>query len=222
MTSIGAVIFDFDGTLAELTIDFAVMRRQVGALAEAFLDEPAPTGSEPVLEWIEGVSRRIGDHDRSQGLEFASRCRLLITAVEMKAAKAGNLFGFTRSLLHDLAGQGIKRGIITRNCSAAVKQVFPELSSHCDVFLAREDVPRVKPHPEHLFQAIQALNGQPGRSLMVGDHVMDIQVAKRCGVLSAAVTSGTMTREQLQAEGPDFLVEHAGQLPAVLESAGLL
>jgi phosphoglycolate phosphatase len=53
-----ALVFDFDGTLAELTIDFDQLRNKIAALAECFLEErPAPDG-QPVLEWLGALSRR--------------------------------------------------------------------------------------------------------------------------------------------------------------------
>jgi len=222
MGRVEAVIFDFDGTLAELTIDFSLMRKQVTALAEAFLEEAPSAQPATALEQIEFLAERIERRSAGRGREFASRCRLLVTALEMDAAAKGRLFPGSLGLLDQLQARGFKLGIITRNCSAAVTRVFPEVRRHCQVFLAREDVPLVKPHPDHLLRAAASLGVKPAGCLMIGDHVMDIQVAKQAGTFSAGVASGKASRSELAAADPDFVFDQAEELLSVLDSGRLL
>ncbi len=217
MKDLQGMIFDFDGTLAELHIDFAVMKNQIAELATLFLDRDVRPNSRPALEWIEELSGCMRQTlPESDVLEFQSRCRFRIISLEMAAAEKGRLFPFTSGLLDQLRKAGIKTGIITRNCTAAVTVVFPRVHQACDVFLARDNVTRVKPHPEHALTAARQLGIAPERCLLVGDHPMDVQCAKNAGMRSAAVGSGNIALTDLQKSGPDYAAPDAAALMAQL------
>lgn len=222
MKKLDAVIFDFDGTLAELTLDFDLMKRKIAALAEAFLgDRPEPNGR-PALEWVDELAAEIGKTDRDEGLEFHSRARLAITAMELDAAREGKLFPFTRDILGALKKNGVATGIITRNITPAVRGVFPDLDEYCDVFVPREDAPEIKPLPGHLLYALHKINAEPANSLMVGDHPMDVTTGKRAGTRSAGVYSGGNPRERFLDFEPDFLERDVDSLVKKLAVLGYL
>lgn len=223
MSVIEAMLFDFDGTLAELTIDFALMKRRVAALATAFLgEEPAMNGS-PVLEWMAELAAEVEEYEgRDLGLEFHSRARLVVNATELDAARQGRLFPFTRELLADLARRGVAVGVLTRNSTAAVRIVFPDILQSCGVFIAREDARAVKPDPAHVLQALERLGVSPDAALMVGDHSMDIAAGRAAGCLTAGVLSGNMNFEALHAFHPDYIEADAAALVRRLAEEGLL
>lgn len=217
-----ALLFDFDGTLAQLTIDFARLRRGLAALAESFLgEEPEPSQS-PVLEWLDELAAEVREFDHALGQEFHCRGRLVIQATELDAAREARLFPFTRPLLARLRQGGVKTGILTRNSTAAVKVVFPDVEACCDVFLAREDVPRVKPHPDHALAVLARLGVAPERAVLVGDHPLDVETARRAGLFSAAVASGGVSQGELAAAGPDWLAGDCAELADLLRREGVL
>lgn len=218
-----AIIFDFDGTLAELTIDFDFMKRKVAALYEALTEQRPQPPDKPALEWIDELAAEIREFKgRDLALEFHCRARLVIQATELDAAREGRLFPFTLPMLADLRDKGIATGVITRNSTAAVRTVFPEIERHLDVFLAREDVPAVKPDPAHLLAALERLEAGPDRSLMVGDHTLDLDTGKGAGTLTAGVASGNLDAAALRRAGADLVAEHAGDLMALLADKGYL
>jgi phosphoglycolate phosphatase len=217
-----AILFDFDGTLASLHIDFTRLRRKLTALAEPFLGEEPEPSELPVLEWLDELAAEIREFDLPLGQEFHCRGRLVIQATELDAAREAKLFPFTRPMLSELRAGGIKTGIITRNSTAAVKVVFPDVTACCDCFMAREDAPRVKPDPAHALAVLDRLGVRPERALLVGDHPLDIQAARQAGLAAAAVVSGHAQRAALAATGPDYLTEDCLELMAVLRESLLL
>lgn len=222
MEKLDAVIFDFDGTLAELTLDLEAMKHRLAALAEAFFDtRPVPT-TQPALEWLDTLAHKLRSSSPAAAAELHSRGRLLITAMEMDAARAGALFPATRPLLETLSRRGIASGIITRNIAPAVQLVFPDIKEKCDVFIPREKASKIKPHPDHLLQALQYVNARPSHSLMTGDHPLDIQTAHNAGVASAAVTTGTAPPEAFSACKPDYMAQSLEDLIQQLENHELL
>jgi len=217
-----AVLFDFDGTLASLHIDFTRLRRKITALAEPFLGEEPEPSDLPVLEWLDELAEEIREFDHALGQEFHCRGRLVIQATELDAAREAQLFPFTRPMLSGLRAGGIKTGILTRNSTAAVKVVFPDVAACCDCFMAREDAPRVKPDPAHALAVLARLGVAPQRALLVGDHPLDIQAARSAGLASAAVISGHSQREALSAASPDYLATDCLELMAALRKQFLL
>lgn len=222
MSRLDAIIFDFDGTLADVPLDFDLMKNKIAALGECFMDErPVPT-TKPALEWLEELAGIVMERDRDEGLEFLSRGRLVITATELDAARDGCLFHFTKPILTELDERGVAAGVITRNITAAVKVVFPDIEQFAKVFVPREDACKVKPDPAHLLQALEVLGVAPSRALMVGDHPMDILTAKRAGAVSAAVTTGNIDADGFADLSPDFLCTDAGSLMDELKATGWL
>ncbi|EGB15596.1 HAD-superfamily hydrolase, subfamily IA, variant 1 [Pseudodesulfovibrio mercurii] len=217
-----AIIFDFDGTLADVPLDFDFMKTKIAALGEVFLGErPVPDGT-PALEWLDKLSALVMERDRAEGMEFLSRGRLVIAAMELDAARDGCLYEFTRPVLDDLKARGVAPGVISRNISAAIKKVFPDIEDHLRVFLPREIAPRLKPDPAHLLQALDVLGVPPERALMVGDHPMDVETGKRAGALSAGVTTGRIDAHGFAPHRPDFIATDVAALMAELKDSGLI
>ncbi|TVM33025.1 HAD family hydrolase [Oceanidesulfovibrio marinus] len=212
LSGLEAVVFDFDGTLAELILDFAEMRRLVARTAAPFLSaEPAP-GSTPVLEWLATLAAEAETLAVGSGAALTESALAAIEAMEVESAARGILFPFTRPLLDDLRKRGLACGIITRNCSKAVRTVFPDVDEHLEVVLTRDDVPRPKPHPAHLLDAIRRMGVDSRATLMVGDHPMDMETARAAGTRAGGVASGRITLDALSASGADIVAPDCAAL----------
>lgn len=215
------VVFDFDGTLAELHLDFGMMKQRIALLAAEWL-HIVLTPMLPVLEWLDLLEGEIRAVDGPGAEEFRLRAKQLILGMELVAARNGALFPFTRGLLRRLEGMGIHTAIITRNCAEAVGIVFPDLHQYCTCFLARDHVLRVKPDPEHLRRALEHFGTSPAASLMVGDHPLDVQTGKRAGARTAGVASGSATWSELAQSGADWVAADCQALCRTLELGGVL
>ncbi len=214
LAGIRALVFDFDGTLAEPTLDFKVMRRR--ALEAVALHVPVPDRPDlPAMELLELLG------EATEEVRAARRAALAaVRDVEVEAAKTSALFPFVRPLIEALRENGLGFAVITRNCPEAVRTVFPDVDDHCSCLLTRDDVPRVKPDPDHLLRAVGSLGLPPESVLTVGDHPMDILVGKRAGTRTAGVASGGIPAETLAECAPDFLAADAGELARLLGILG--
>lgn len=211
---IEAVIFDYDGTLVHLNINFGVIRQAVETLlADYGIDRDALKGLY-ILEMIDGASRLISQQNPSEGKSFYQKALDLVTEHEVRAAKKGEILPGVVNMLKVLKRGGVKVGIITRNCDRAVKIAFPEIERFCDAFIPRDSVTRVKPHPDHLALTLEKMAiDDPARCLMVGDHVLDIEVGKRMGMKTVGVLTGNTTRQKLIEAGADFVLDDATGIP---------
>ena len=221
MSILTAVVFDFDGTLAHLVLDFGEMKENVADLAaEAMACRPSPN-SLPVLEWVEKLALDMAVDSTDKAERFRARCRDMIQTMELDAARQGELFEYTRPLFRELSCLGVPAAIITRNCERAVRTVFPDLDEYTSCLLARDHVDRVKPHPDHLLRALRLLDSPPGSSLMVGDHPMDVETGRRAGAQTCAVASGRVSLKTLRKSGPDYTAGDCREMMALLRVRGL-
>lgn len=217
---LNAIVFDFDGTLAELHLDFAHMKEQLAATLRDYLPGLAAPPPTPALEWLESSVARVHAASPALAVQLRERAEALIAALELDAARRGRLFAFSRPLLRELRTRGVQTAIITRNCERAVRMVFPDLDDYCAEFLAREHVRRVKPDPSHLLQALEKLSADPTTALMVGDHPLDIETGRRAGILSAGVWSGNASRTELLHSGARWTARNCHELIEELKAEG--
>jgi len=74
-----------------------------------------------------------------------------------------------------------------------------------------------KPSPEALIKCAKALDIRTCDCMVVGDSVADIKAGKTAGAKTVAVLSGIFSREELEKEEPDLILENVNQLPDFLE-----
>ena len=206
---IKAVVFDFDGTLARLNIDFSVMRSSIRKLMTVFQIPDSEITDLHILEMIDAGVVYLNELRPADAAVFQSRAHELVTRMEIGAADEGALFDGTRTLLAELASRSIRTGVVTRNCRIAVIKVFPDIAHHCRALLTREDTEHVKPHPEHLRSALRALGVFPAEAIMVGDHPLDILLGRETGTCTVGVLTGHSGREDLRSANADLIIDKA-------------
>ena len=214
---INTIIFDFDGTLAKLNIDFDLMRLEIDQLISAFGINPRKLQNHYILEKIKEVETILQKQSPHTEQSFLNQAFEIIEAIEIEAAANGELFELTKPLLSDLRELRFRTGIITRNCIRAVQTVFPDIFIYCPVVVCRDDVNRVKPHPEHITTALQKLGSHPQNALMIGDHPMDIKAGKNANTFTAGVLSGNFGSDDFAKEGADIILPRAADILTTLK-----
>jgi len=215
--TLNAVVFDFDGTLALLNVDFKAMRLDILGLAASFGVSDDGLEGLFVLEMIAEIRRRIGRVAPGQEGLFSDRALKRVTDRELAGAAGSSLFPGVREMLVELKRRGIKRGILTRNCLEAVTAVFPDIGDYSEAVATRDDTVRVKPHPDHIRTVLRILDENPAKTAMVGDHPMDIRVGKEVGALSVGVLTGYSAASDLQEAGADLILERASDITGCLD-----
>ena len=214
---IKAVVFDFDGTLAVLNIDFSLMRERIFGLMREYGIRPETIQEKYLLEITDEVYQALRVKDPSGAERFYRESHAILHEVEMKAAEEGRLIPGTEATLKKLRRKGVKVGIITRNCEDAVRKVFPSINDFCDVFVSRNSVKKVKPHPDHLTYAMKRLKTSGGEAVMVGDHVIDVQAGRRVGMKTIGVLTGRTKKEEFEKAGADYILGDASEVWKLLE-----
>lgn len=70
-----------------------------------------------------------------------------------------------------------------------------------------------KPSPDAIIKCTRHMHVQPCQCLIVGDSPVDIKAGKTAGTKTIAVLSGIYSRQELEKENPDLILENINQLP---------
>lgn len=167
-------IFDLDGTLVHLRVDWEAFR----ARCAAFLDEEVlPGGPDRPATWTLARLRERGDEAAIERLLEVLRSFELAGAIASETIPAGT-DAFHR------ARDGRPLAVVTNNTRPAAQEALRRhgLRPHVDMLVALEDVDEHKPAPEGLERVLDAYDVPSSEVLFVGDGDKDATAAEGAGV----------------------------------------
>jgi len=202
---IRAVIFDFDGTLVPLALNFDHMREEIESIAARYVgaDQIAELRNLYTLEFIYTIEARLNH----RGARFRAESFERLCALEVQAVRGNAPYPYTGDVLAALRERGIKIGVISRNCLAAIRTVFPRIEECVDAIVTRDDTDLVKPHPAHVEMLLSKLGVRPDEALLVGDHPTDIMAGRAAKVRTVGVLAGRTASDSFTEVGADYVVE---------------
>ena len=166
-SDLDAIIYDLDGTLVELLVDWDVVAADaVDALADTGVD-----ATDADLWAMLDIAAEAGVTEDLEAVIAAHECEGARTSVRLPAA--------------DVLGElEIPVGVCSLNCEDACRLALEthDLTEYVDVVVGRDSVSTRKPDPAPLLEAIESLSASPERALFVGDSERDEITADRAGV----------------------------------------
>ena len=161
-----AVVYDLDGTLVRLPVDWEAARSDAAAVLRSRGVDTADMGLWDVLEAarpngaLAEISDAIATHER-RGAESA-----------------------TRLPLADELPQPVPVAVCSLNCEAACHIALErhDLDGYVGAVVGRDSVDTYKPDPAPLRAAVSAVDAAPERSLFIGDSDRDREAAERAGL----------------------------------------
>lgn len=188
---IKGLVFDLDGTLYDLKIDR-------GSLNEALTDKL-------------GHGFTTYDEVFAIAAESSGSLLELIDGAELHGVEAGVAMPGVEQALPQLRSYAL--AVVTRNSRAATEAALEKLGLQGIVTVCREDVVKLKPHPEALELALQRLQLRPAEVLMIGDTSHDVGIARSCQVSSIIIKNPALA---FIPDGADYYLESMAELPAML------
>jgi len=204
------IIFDWDGTLIDS------VHWITECLQQAARDCDLPVPAARLARSVIGLSL-----ERAMDTLFPEATKSDIPPLmaayhryyDVKILGQGDLFAGVPELLDDLRSQGYKLAVATGKSRNGLEQALAT-TGYADWFHATRAANETasKPDPLMLLQLLEELESHPGRTLMVGDSVHDLQMARNAEIDSVGVSSGANDRDELLALNPLLVLEQAAGL----------
>ena len=213
-----AVIFDLDGTLLNTLEDLA------NACNYALVECGLPTYQVEKYKKFVGdgryklIERIIPEAKKTPEL-FNKVLSLYDEYYEKHMMDVTKPYAGIIELLDDLNEKGLKLAVVSNKphefTTKVVKTIFEDRLQL--VFGQRVNFP-TKPDPATVFEVFKNFKVTPEECIYVGDSNVDIMTAKNAGIKSIGVAWGFRGKEELEAEGADFIVSTAQELGKLILS----
>ncbi len=204
-----AVIFDLDGTLQTLEVDFPALRRRLGAilapLGAGLAEGPVLEGLEEALQAARGSGAADGELEvvKKRAMEEMERA-------EMEALPRSRVLPHAREAVKELSARGIKTALLSRACRRYVDASAKRIGAPFDAIASRDDSPRYKPDPAPVGHLMKEMGVEARECALVGDHPFDMVAGRRAGTRCAGVLTGFGSREQLIDAGAEAVFDGVG------------
>ncbi|KRB57118.1 phosphoglycolate phosphatase [Rhizobium sp. Root708] len=212
------IVFDLDGTLLDTHADLVEsLNHTIAAL------ELAPVRYEDLTHLVgHGAKVMIERACRLQGHPLTDEelpallNRFIAHYTENMPGKTHPYPGLLRSM-ERLKGKGYRFAVCTNKLEGLARTLLDrlELTSHFDAITGGDTFTMRKPDAGHLLGTIGRAGGDPSRSVMVGDSINDILVARNAGIPSIAVPFGYSDVPVATLE-PTTIISHFDELTSDL------
>lgn len=185
-----AVLFDFDGTLADTAADLsrALNRlRSARGLETLPLEKLRPHASSGARGLIEAGLGILPGH-----AEFNPLREAFLQHYADDICVDTRLFPGIAELLAAIEARGLRWGIVTNKSTKLTWMIVKALGLHerAACVVCGDTTPHLKPNPASLLHAAQELALAPGHCVYLGDDLRDIQAARSASMRAVAVEWG--------------------------------
>jgi len=188
-TTLRAILFDLDGTLADTAPDLATavnhlrVARGLPPAPYELLRPVASAGARGLISAAFGL--KPGD-DAYEELRAA-----FLDRYASALAVESRLFAGIAELLTGLTDHGLKWGIVTNKAARFTDLLVPQIGLHeAQCVVSGDTTAHPKPHPAPLLEAARRLAVAPQDCWYVGDDLRDIQAGHAAGMMTIAAAWG--------------------------------
>jgi 2-phosphoglycolate phosphatase len=211
-----AVLFDFDGTLADSFTPIAAstnyVRQQFGlpALPESEVRQFVGLGLSYLLEKLVPSAPT----EEAIALYRTHHEQVMLTQTKLMPGVA--------ETIPALSHRGFRQGVCSNKRVEFTRKLVDVLglAPYFTCVLGPEDVDnRAKPDPAMLFEGVKRLGVSRDEAVYVGDMSIDVHTAKAAGVTVWIVLGGAEGHESASAAGPDRVLRGFAEMLELLPGA---
>ena len=211
-----AVIFDWDGTLADtkkaVLESFQKVLTEIGCIVnDEFLERRIGTGTRKMLE--DALNKCSITFDKKM-LEELARKKV---RHQKELSKSVTLFEGATDLL-DALYSGVKIALASMSSRPVIDKLLAEkqIKKYFDAVVTATEISKPKPDPEIFLVAATKLNLPPQHCIVIEDSIFGVKAAKKAKMKCIAIPSGAYTKKELQKEKPDLLIDSLTQKNKIL------
>ncbi len=213
-----AIVFDLDGTLVNSHDLIARTVNRVLSQRRHPLVDPAVVHAMTGLPLVDIFRSVLPPAEVESALACVDTYRVIFDDEVLPAIEP--IPGAVEAVeaLATVAPLGVATGRLTSTAERMLARC--RLAPYFGAVVGMDLVPRPKPFPDVLLEALRRMGGiEPSQVLVVGDSGADIAVARAAGARCCAVTWGTQPREALLAAELDWCIDRWQELAALVEHA---
>ena len=203
------VVFDLDGTL--VSSHETIYKATVHSLNALKIPGELPHDQ---------FRTRIGLHFEDIFNEFGIRLpdfeefMKIYKSVYFDFIDSSEVYSGVVEIIQMLKKSGIKISLLTTKSQDQADKILKhfKLSSDFDYIMGRRPGLGHKPSADPLLKICEDLSIDPANTLIVGDSEMDIQCGKNAGSSTCGVAYGYRSKEDLNKEFPDFVIDNINEL----------
>lgn len=217
---IKAILFDFDGTLADTAPDLghALNRlRTVRGLSElplSLIRPQASAGSRGLLGL--GFNIKPGD------IGYEAMRDEFLDYYTQRLCHDTRLFPGVDALLQRLGRLGLPWGIVTNKPARFAHPLIQQLGLAQQVacVICGDEIANTKPHPEPLLAASRKMTISPSHCIYLGDDIRDVQASHAAGMQPVVARYGYLGNDQPPEKwGTPYLIDHPEELLAYVQKS---
>ena len=202
-----AVIFDWDGTLADtrqvIVIAFQKALSEINCkVSDEYIERRIGIGAADTFRDILQLAKMQFDEKLIQHLVERK------SQLEIELADQVTVFPGARELLEALHGK-TKMALASMSNRSVIKHMLKakELENYFNAVLTAESISHSKPNPEIFLKAASKLKTSPGRCVVIEDSIFGVKAAKSANMRCVAVVTGVYSKVELEKEKPDLIVK---------------
>ncbi len=214
---IKAVIFDWDGTLADtkkaVVQSFQKVLGEAGCVvSDEFIERRMGIGTKKTIE------EAFRECDMRFDDEMLENLAIEKIKIQVSLTEIVDLFEGAAELLEELQGRA-KIALATMSGRKVVDKILPEkrITTYFDVVVSVDEIVNPKPDPEVFRVSAKKLGVDPKDCVVVEDSVFGVRAAKAAEMKCIAVPSGAYNIEELQEENPDLMINSLTEKERILD-----
>ena len=212
-----AVIFDWDGTLAEtrkiVIQSFQNVLTEEGCnVSDEFIVRLMGVGTKKTfIEAFKACNRRLD----VLMLEKLTNKKVRIQAENTNKVK---LMNGAFELLEDLYGR-IKIALATMGSRPVIDKLLTEkrIKKFFNVVVTADDVSKPKPDPEVFIITAKKLGIDPQKCMVIEDSVFGLRAARLAKMKCVGIPSGAYSKEELEKEHPQLIINSLVERKKILK-----
>lgn len=194
--TITAVLFDLDGTLVDSLDDLTdAVNHMLAGFGRELLNTSAVRQlvGKGARNLVQRALATNSPEEINQGLAAFTEFNT------MHIADKSRLYPGVRSLLQQLAAEGIRMAVVSNKNEALSRLILKalEVDSFFATIAGGDTFAEMKPSPLPLLRVIKEFSCSPAHAVMVGDSINDIQAGNRAGITTIGCSWGYGTSQEL-------------------------